>query len=536
MVTRAGDLEKLTGTHVELQAPSQYVSLYRDEIGGYDKVYEALSNLIGKNPYDGQMITILYDSTIESATAYAGNPVRIGRGFWGEPHLRLISHEFGHIFTLQKPFTDIIFPHRAFVEGWAQFSISYCAYSVFPAYFEDARVVEVDGYYTYTWHSDGMVTRIFRMPTHETFKKDVLDEALQQYMATGPDIGSLTDNAAAAMLQIIADRYGWQVYEQFFSLILEADSTGVRHGKSLDLLVHYLSSAAGEDLTDTFIGWGFSPSSQYNLTIASTAGGSVSTPSEGTSTYYDGMVVTLAATPDDGYRFVNWAGDVDTIANVGKAETTITMQRDYSIIANFAAQRELTVVSTSGGAVIEPGEGTFVYGEGAVVNLVAEPEEGYRFVNWSGDVETIADTNAASTTVNMGGDYSITASFEAGADDEPPVPTGCFIATAAYGTPMAEEVQILRKFRDGYLLTNPVGQSFVNLYYSVSPPIGEFITQHPGLKPMVRAGLVPAVTVSTVVVNTTPTGKAGIAGLLVLVSVTLAVWAARRRGQAVQYA
>ena len=112
----------------------------------------------------------------------------------------------------------------------------------------------------------------------------------------------------------------------------------------------------------------------------------------------------------------------------------------------------------------------------------------------------------------------------------------CFIATAAYGTPRAAEVQILREFRDGYLLTNPVGQAFVDFYYSVSPPIAEFITQHPGLKPIVRAGLVPAVTVSTIVVNDTPSGKAGIAGLLVLVSVTLAAWATRRRGRAVQYA
>jgi len=112
----------------------------------------------------------------------------------------------------------------------------------------------------------------------------------------------------------------------------------------------------------------------------------------------------------------------------------------------------------------------------------------------------------------------------------------CFIATAAYGTPMAEEVQILREFRDGYLLTNPVGQSFVDSYYGVSPPIAEFIAQHPRLKPIVRAGLVPAVTVSTIIVNGTPSRKPGIAGLVVLVSVTLAVWAARRRRQAVPHA
>jgi len=107
----------------------------------------------------------------------------------------------------------------------------------------------------------------------------------------------------------------------------------------------------------------------------------------------------------------------------------------------------------------------------------------------------------------------------------------CFIAAAAYGTPMAGEIEILREFRDEYLLTNPVGQALVGLYYRVSPPIAKFITEHPGLKPVVRAGLLPAVAMSTVVVDTTPAEKAAIIGLLALVSVALAVWATRRRGR-----
>ena len=114
-------------------------------------------------------------------------------------------------------------------------------------------------------------------------------------------------------------------------------------------------------------------------------------------------------------------------------------------------------------------------------------------------------------------------------------PGGCFIATAAYGTPMAHEVQILRDFRDGYLLPNPVGQAFVNFYYTLSPPIAEFMTDHPSLKPMVRVGLVPAVAVSTILVNTTTAEKIAIIGLLVLVSVALAVWVTRRRGRGPEY-
>jgi Leucine-rich repeat (LRR) protein len=110
-------------------------------------------------------------------------------------------------------------------------------------------------------------------------------------------------------------------------------------------------------------------------------------------------------------------------------------------------------------------------------------------------------------------------------------PSWCFIATAAYGTPMAEEIEILREFRDEYLLTNPLGQALVDLYYRVSPPMAEFITEHPALKPIVRAGLVPAVAISAIAVNTTPAEKITILGLLVLVLAALAVWATRRRGR-----
>jgi hypothetical protein len=71
----------------------------------------------------------------------------------------------------------------------------------------------------------------------------------------------------------------------------------------------------------------------------------------------------------------------------------------------------LTITSTEGGSVTTPGEGTFTYNEGTVVDLTAEAEDGYQFVNWTGNVSTIVDVEAASTTVTMNGDYSITANF-----------------------------------------------------------------------------------------------------------------------------
>ncbi len=158
------------------------------------------------------------------------------------------------------------------------------------------------------------------------------------------------------------------------------------------------------------------PPEEYDLTISSGAGGSVTEPGEGTFTYEEGTVVDLVATADSGYVFVEWTGDTGTIADVNSASTTITMNGDYSITANFeekppATYYDLTVSSGDGGSVTEPGEGTFTYEEGTVVDLVAVADSGYVFVEWTEDTGTIADVNSASTTITMNGDYSITATF-----------------------------------------------------------------------------------------------------------------------------
>jgi uncharacterized protein YkwD len=71
----------------------------------------------------------------------------------------------------------------------------------------------------------------------------------------------------------------------------------------------------------------------------------------------------------------------------------------------------LTIISTAGGSVITPGEGAFTYDVGTVVNLTAEAEEGYHFVTWTGNVGTIANVNAASTTITTNARYSIRANF-----------------------------------------------------------------------------------------------------------------------------
>jgi hypothetical protein len=67
---------------------------------------------------------------------------------------------------------------------------------------------------------------------------------------------------------------------------------------------------------------------------------------------------------------------------------------------------------------------------------------------------------------------------------------GCFIATAAYGTDTAKELDILREFRDMALLPNSLGAKLVSFYYKTSPPVANFISQCEVLRTVVRVGFV----------------------------------------------
>ncbi len=70
---------------------------------------------------------------------------------------------------------------------------------------------------------------------------------------------------------------------------------------------------------------------------------------------------------------------------------------------------------------------------------------------------------------------------------------GCFIATAAYGSPLEPHVQALRAFRDRYLQRSAPGRAFIRYYYRHSPPIAAVIAQHAWLRFLVRMLLTPLV-------------------------------------------
>tara|TARA_B100001123_G_scaffold442859_1_gene587448 strand:- start:2240 stop:3325 length:1086 start_codon:yes stop_codon:yes gene_type:complete len=71
--------------------------------------------------------------------------------------------------------------------------------------------------------------------------------------------------------------------------------------------------------------------------------------------------------------------------------------------------------------------------------------------------------------------------------------SGCFIATAAYGTPFAEEIDVLRNWRDDFLEASYPGRLFIKTYYSLSPPVADNISESEGKRKIVRTTLGPIV-------------------------------------------
>ena len=78
-------------------------------------------------------------------------------------------------------------------------------------------------------------------------------------------------------------------------------------------------------------------------------------------------------------------------------------------------------------------------------------------------------------------------------DRKEPGSSGCFIATAAYGSYMEPEVLVLRQFRDEVLLTHAPGREFVNWYYRISPGYAALIAGNDTARWIARVLLTPLV-------------------------------------------
>jgi hypothetical protein len=143
-----------------------------------------------------------------------------------------------------------------------------------------------------------------------------------------------------------------------------------------------------------------------SLSIGSSPGGSVSLDPPG-GAYEAGTWVTLTATPDPGQVFTGWSGDLSG----GDNPTTLVMDDHKSVAARFEETRTVSIASVAGGSIVlDPPGG--VYAPGSQVTVTAQPDAGYLFGGWSGDLSGSQNP----TTLLVDADKTVGAVFE-----QPPV-------------------------------------------------------------------------------------------------------------------
>jgi hypothetical protein len=162
--------------------------------------------------------------------------------------------------------------------------------------------------------------------------------------------------------------------------------------------------------------------------------------------YFAGTASTSNGPVPEGTAVEAW------VEGAKKANTTVTAQSTYELLV--------------------PGE----YGDdGKIVSFTVGGVQASQTAAWvSGEIDTSFDLTISE--LPNGNPF--------------PFPLPCFVATAAYGTGTAEEIDLLREFRDLVLLSSDPGAEFVSLYYQLSPPIAEVIWQYEFLKTAVRVGFI----------------------------------------------
>lgn len=120
----------------------------------------------------------------------------------------------------------------------------------------------------------------------------------------------------------------------------------------------------------------------YTLTVDSgTVGGSIA---PGTADYTENTFATITATPEEGYEFIEWLGDVAGNQN----PMQVYMDQDKTVSANFSLINYFVTINIEpAGSATVTGGGSHPYGNTAVISTT--PESGFTFTGYTGDLETI---------------------------------------------------------------------------------------------------------------------------------------------------
>jgi len=305
-------------------------------------------------------------------------------------------------------------------------------------------------------------------------------------------------------------------------------------------------------VTPTMIRYVFSPHSRtYNNVSSDQAGqdyeafpgwiisGMVKTEADegigGVVIVFSGVETTATTDADGSYSHTvieGWTGEA-TPARIcysflpsSLSYSNLTSDQPNQDYTGTHIQYALTINAGDGGTT-QPSQGSYDYDCGALVEITANPDKNHEFTGWSGDVPTgYENDNPLIFTINS--DISLTASFRS-------IPFWerlCFIATAAYDSPVHPHVRILRDFRDKFLVPNKLGRVLVNLYYTYSPNAAELVTKNKALRIMVRINLLPLVAFSYSMLHLGPIITAVILLFIIVLPIVL-TWLYQRKARSI---
>jgi hypothetical protein len=172
---------------------------------------------------------------------------------------------------------------------------------------------------------------------------------------------------------------------------------------------------------------------------------------------------------------------------------TFTDQTDVEL-SETVVSNTITVTGITSATPISITGGTYSINNGAYTSadgVVNNNDTVTVQLNSSGSYSST--TSAILTIGGVSDTFSVT-TMEEGS-------TNCFIATAAFGSPMAKQVNLLRQFRDEYLMTHAFGRTFVSWYYRNGPVAANYIRNKPLAKAAVRIALYPLIGFSFLLIS-----------------------------------
>jgi hypothetical protein len=231
-------------------------------------------------------------------------------------------------------------------------------------------------------------------------------------------------------------------------------------------------------------------------------------------TVSNGNTVTVQLTSSGNYSTktdatINIGGVSDTFSVITKANPTVTPPDQFTFtdqtgaaLSTVITSNIITVTGITSTTPISITGGTYSINDGPYTSAdgTVNPEDTVAVQQTSSESHSTT-TDATLTIGGISDTFSVTTISGSSGAGAVGSGGGCFIATAAFDSPLAGQVEILRQFRDRYLLANDLGRKFVAWYYRNGPVAANYIKDKPLVKAAVRLALYPLIGFSLILIS-----------------------------------